>query len=85
MYILSWIVIGLVAGWLTGRLVVGNGYGPIVDIVMGIAGGVGGGFIMRLVSSPAHGGLAYTSLAALLGAAILTATTAYANGRKRWA
>ena len=85
MYILPWIVIGLVAGWLTGRLVVGNGYGPIVDIVLGIAGAVGGGFIMRLVSSPAHGGLAYTSLAALLGAAILTATTAYANGRRRWA
>jgi uncharacterized membrane protein YeaQ/YmgE (transglycosylase-associated protein family) len=85
MSILSWIVIGLVAGWLTGRLVVGNGYGPIVDIVMGIAGAIGGGFIMRLVSSPAHGGLAYTSLAALLGAAILTATTAYANGRRRWA
>jgi uncharacterized membrane protein YeaQ/YmgE (transglycosylase-associated protein family) len=85
MYILSWIVIGLVAGWLTGKLVLGNGYGPIVDIAMGIAGAVGGGFIMRLASSPAHSGLAYTSLAALLGAAILTATSAYANSRKRWA
>jgi uncharacterized membrane protein YeaQ/YmgE (transglycosylase-associated protein family) len=85
MYILSWIVIGLVTGWLTGKLVVGNGYGPIVDIAMGIAGAIAGGFIMRLASSPAHGGLAYTSLAALLGAAILTATTAYSNGRKRWA
>ncbi len=85
MYFLTWIVIGLVTGWLTGKLVVGNGYGPILDIVMGIAGAIGGGFIMRLASSPAHGGLAYTSLAALMGAAILTATTAYANGRKRWA
>ena len=85
MYILSWIVIGVVAGWLTGKLIVGNGYGPILDIVMGIAGAIGGGFIMRLASSPAHGGLAYTSLAALMGGAILTATTAYANGRKRWA
>jgi uncharacterized membrane protein YeaQ/YmgE (transglycosylase-associated protein family) len=85
MYILSWIVIGLVTGWLTGKLLIGNGYGPILDIVMGIAGAIGGGFIMRLASSPAHGGLAYTSLAALMGAAIMTATTAYANGRKRWA
>ncbi len=85
MYILSWIAIGVVAGWLTGKLLIGNGYGPILDIVMGIAGAVGGGFIMRLASSPAHGGLAYTSLAALMGAAILTAATAYANGRKRWA
>ena len=85
MYFLAWIVIGLVTGWLTGKLLIGNGYGPILDIVMGIAGAIGGGFIMRLASSPAHGGLAYTSLAALMGAAILTATTAYANGRKRWA
>jgi uncharacterized membrane protein YeaQ/YmgE (transglycosylase-associated protein family) len=85
MYILTWVAIGFVAGWLTGKLVVGNGYGPIVDMVMGIAGAVGGGFLMRLASSPAHGGLAYTSLAALLGAAILTATTAYANSRRRWA
>ena len=85
MYIVSWIAIGLVAGWLTGKLVVGPGYGPILDVVMGIAGAISGGFIMRLASSPAHGGLAYTSLAAVLGAAILTATTAYANGRRRWA
>ncbi len=85
MYFLSWIVIGLGTGWLTGKLVVGNGYGPNMDIVIGIAGAIGGGFIMRLASSPAHGGVAYTSLAALMGAAILTATTAYANGRKRWA
>jgi uncharacterized membrane protein YeaQ/YmgE (transglycosylase-associated protein family) len=79
MYILSWIAIGFVAGWLTGKLVVGNGYGPIVDIVMGIAGAIGGGFIMRLAGSPAHGGLGYTSLAALMGAAILTATSAHAT------
>jgi len=85
MYFLSWIYIGLVTGWLTGRLLMGNGYGPVVDIAMGIAGAVGGGFIMRLASSPAYGGLAYSSLAALLGAALLTATSAYANGRKRWA
>jgi uncharacterized membrane protein YeaQ/YmgE (transglycosylase-associated protein family) len=85
MYFLSWIVIGLRTGWLTGKLVVGNGYGPLMDIVVGLAGVIGGGFIVRLASSPAHGGLAYTSLAALLGAAILTAATAYANARKRWA
>jgi uncharacterized membrane protein YeaQ/YmgE (transglycosylase-associated protein family) len=85
MYFLSWIYIGLVTGWLTGKLHMGNGYGPVLDIAMGIAGAIGGGFIMRLATSPAQSGLAYSSFAALLGAAILTATTAYANGRKRWA
>jgi uncharacterized membrane protein YeaQ/YmgE (transglycosylase-associated protein family) len=85
MYFLSWIYIGLVAGWLTGKLLMGNGYGPVVDIIMGITGAIGGGFIMRLATSPAPSGLAYSSLAALLGAAIMTATTAYASGRDRLA
>ena len=85
MYFLSWIYIGIVVGWLTGKLLMGNGYGPVVDIAMGIAGAIGGGYIMRLASSPAESGLAYSSLAALLGAAIMTVTTAYANDRKRLA
>jgi len=62
-YFLSWVIVGLITGWLTGKLVREGGYGPIVNIVMGIAGAVAGGFIARLASSPAQGGLAYTSLA----------------------
>jgi uncharacterized membrane protein YeaQ/YmgE (transglycosylase-associated protein family) len=51
MYFLSWVIVGLVTGWLTGKLVREGGYGPIVNIVMGIAGAVAGGFIARLASS----------------------------------
>lgn len=85
MYFLSWIMVGLITGWLTGKLVTEGGYGPIVNIVMGIAGAVAGGFIARLASSPAQVGLAYTVLAAILGAAILTGINAYASARKRYA
>ena len=84
MYFL-WIIIGLVIGRLTGQLLGGGGYGPIVDIVMGVAGAVAGGFIVLLASSPAHAGVAYTGLAAILGAAILTGITVYANGARRYA
>jgi uncharacterized membrane protein YeaQ/YmgE (transglycosylase-associated protein family) len=52
---------------------------------MGVAGAVAAGFIARVASSPNHGGLAYTSFAALLGAAIVTGINAYATGRKRYA
>jgi len=38
MYFLSWIIIGLITGWLTGKLLKEGGYGPIMNIVMGIAG-----------------------------------------------
>jgi uncharacterized membrane protein YeaQ/YmgE (transglycosylase-associated protein family) len=85
MYFLSWVIIGLITGWLTGKLVREGGYGPIVNIVMGIAGAVAGGFIARLASSPAQGGLAHTSLAAILGAAIVTGINVYASARKRYA
>jgi len=72
MYFLSWIIVGLITGRLTGQLLGGGGYGPIVDIVMGVAAAISGGFIVRLASSPAHAGVVYTGLAAILGAAILT-------------
>ena len=85
MYFLSWVIIGLITGWLTGKLVREGGYGPIVNIVMGVAGAVAGGSIARLASSPNHGGLTYTSLAAILGAAIVTGINAYASARKRYA
>ncbi len=35
MYFLSWVVIGLITGWLTGQLAREGGYGPMVNIVMG--------------------------------------------------
>jgi len=45
MGILTWIVLGLIAGWLAGFLVKGSGYGIIGDIVLGIIGALVGGFI----------------------------------------
>ncbi len=85
MYFLSWVIVGLITGWLTGKLVKEGGYGPIVNIVMGVAGAVVGGFVTRLASSPNYRGLAYTDFAAILGAVIVTGINAYATGRKRYA
>ncbi len=45
MGILSWIVVGLIAGWLAGLIVRGAGYGLIGDIIVGVIGGVLGGWI----------------------------------------
>jgi len=36
MYLLSWILVGLVAGWLGGKILKGDGYGTVMDITMGI-------------------------------------------------
>jgi uncharacterized membrane protein YeaQ/YmgE (transglycosylase-associated protein family) len=45
MGILSWIVVGLIAGWLAGVVVRGGGYGVLGDIIVGIVGGLLGGYI----------------------------------------
>ena len=41
----AFILLGLVAGWATGKIMKGGGYGFIVDILLGIAGSVVGGYI----------------------------------------
>jgi len=40
---ITWIVVGLIAGWLAGQVMKGGGYGVLVDIILGILGGVVGG------------------------------------------
>lgn len=49
MSILSWIVVGLIAGWLAGMIMKGGGYGLIGNIVVGVLGALLGGFLATLL------------------------------------
>ncbi len=71
--ILFWILAGLIAGWLTGKIMKGSGYGFFVDILLGIAGGVVGGFIARHLGLDPSGGFIYSTLIAVGGAVVLVA------------
>jgi len=68
---LWWIIVGLVAGWLAGKLVRGKGFGILADIVLGILGAIIGGWIMGVLGFAGRGGLLYTILVATLGAVVL--------------
>ena len=46
MGLLSWIVVGLIAGFLAGQVMRGGGYGLIGDIIVGAVGAVIGGFLV---------------------------------------
>jgi uncharacterized membrane protein YeaQ/YmgE (transglycosylase-associated protein family) len=81
MHFLWWIIVGLIAGWATGKIMSGSGYGVLGDIVLGIIGGVIGGWIMRAVGFSGQGGLIYTILVAIGGAVVLTAIFRLATGR----
>ena len=71
MDILTWIIVGLVAGVLAS-FVVGGGLGLIGDIIVGILGAfVGGWLFARLGVSTPFGGLAGTIFTAFVGAVVL--------------
>ena len=72
MFIIWWILVGLIAGFITGKLMKGTGFGTIGDIVVGIIGAIVGGFIMRALGFAGQGGLIYTVIVAVVGAVILT-------------
>ena len=70
MSLLGWLIIGIIAGWLAGRIVKGGGFGLIGNMVVGILGACIGGYILP------HLGIFPVStfgdfVAATLGAVIL--------------
>lgn len=73
MHLLWWIIVGLIAGWATGKIMRGAGYGAFTDIILGIVGAIIGGAIMRSLGFAGQGGTLYTILVAIGGAIILTA------------
>ena len=73
MFILWWVIVGLIAGWATGKIMKGSGYGVLMDIVLGIAGSMIGGFLMQSMGYAGAGGLLYTIAVAIGGAVVLTA------------
>jgi uncharacterized membrane protein YeaQ/YmgE (transglycosylase-associated protein family) len=72
--IIAWIVIGVIAGWLTGKIMKGSGYGFFMDIVVGLVGALVGGFLSSEIGLGGVGehGLIVSIAIAVVGAVILT-------------
>jgi uncharacterized membrane protein YeaQ/YmgE (transglycosylase-associated protein family) len=72
MSILSWIVLGLIAGFIASKLVNRTGEGILLDIALGIVGAVIGGYLTSLLGiSAGVTGLNIPSLiVAILGAVV---------------
>ena len=43
--LIAWIIIGVIAGWLTGKLMKGSGFGFFMDMIVGLVGALVGGFL----------------------------------------
>jgi uncharacterized membrane protein YeaQ/YmgE (transglycosylase-associated protein family) len=81
-YYMWWILVGLIAGFITGKLMKGSGFGVLGDIIIGIVGAMVGGFIMRSLGYVGHGGLVYTVAIAVVGAVLLTVLLRLVTGNR---
>jgi uncharacterized membrane protein YeaQ/YmgE (transglycosylase-associated protein family) len=72
MDLLTWIIVGLIAGLLASLVAGGSGYGLLGDIVVGMVGALVGGWLWREARwrAPADG-LVGTIIIAFVGAVIL--------------
>ena len=74
MGLLTWIVVGAIAGWLAGKVMKGSGFGLIGDIVVGVIGALVGGWLAGTflnVSNAISGFNLTTIFVAFLGAVIV--------------
>ena len=73
MFLIYILLVGLIAGWATGKIMKGSGYGVAVDILLGIVGAFVGSRVLGLLGIYTSGGLIPSILVAILGAVILVA------------
>jgi uncharacterized membrane protein YeaQ/YmgE (transglycosylase-associated protein family) len=69
--LIGWLLIGLIAGWLAGKLARGRGFGCIGDIVLGLIGSVIGGWIFTKLGIVHANTFLFSLAAATVGAVIL--------------
>jgi uncharacterized membrane protein YeaQ/YmgE (transglycosylase-associated protein family) len=72
MGILSWLILGLIAGWIGSKIVNKTGEGFFLDIVLGIVGALVGGFLFSLVGAEGVSGLnLYSMVVAVVGSIVV--------------
>src|SRR5467141_2864712 len=80
--IVAWLLLGLVAGWLAGKLARGRGFGCVTDIILGLIGSFIGGWIFSRLGI-FGGGFLFSLAAATLGAVVLVAIAHLFSGGSR--
>jgi len=73
--LISFLVIGLVAGWLAGQIMKGKGFGLVGNIIIGVLGAVLGGLLFGLLGLSATGTIG-SLVTATVGAVVLFAAVA---------
>ncbi|HKE07484.1 MAG TPA: GlsB/YeaQ/YmgE family stress response membrane protein [Candidatus Acidoferrum sp.] len=69
--LIGWLIIGLIAGWLAGKIARGRGFGCIGDVLLGLIGSVVGGWIFTKLGIVHDNTFLFSLAAATVGAVIL--------------
>jgi uncharacterized membrane protein YeaQ/YmgE (transglycosylase-associated protein family) len=82
--IIAWIIIGIIAGFLTGKIMKGSGYGAFMDMIVGLVGALIGGFISSHLGFGSTGehGMIGSIVIAVIGAIVLTLIVRLITGNK---
>lgn len=84
MGILSWIILGLIAGFIGSKIVDSQGQGFWLNIVLGIVGAVVGGYLFSLIGKEGVTGLnLYSMLVAVVGSIVVLLIYNALTGRRR--
>jgi uncharacterized membrane protein YeaQ/YmgE (transglycosylase-associated protein family) len=76
------IVIGLIAGWIAGKVMRGRGYGILADIVLGLIGAIIGNWMFARLGIETSGALGFLAMATV--GAVLLVGAAHLLGAERF-
>ncbi len=79
---IGWILIGLIAGWLSGKVTRGAGFGCLADVALGLVGALLGGWVFSQLGIWG-GGFLFSLAAATVGAVLLVAVARLLAGGHR--
>ena len=72
MSIVSWIILGLIAGFIASKIVNKQGEGMMLDIALGIVGAIVGGIIFNIFGATGITGLdIYSMIVAIVGSVVV--------------
>jgi uncharacterized membrane protein YeaQ/YmgE (transglycosylase-associated protein family) len=84
MGIVSWIILGLIAGFIGSKIVNRQGQGFWLDIALGIVGALVGGFLFDLFGASGVTGLnIYSMIVAVVGSVVMLVIYNAVTGRRR--
>jgi uncharacterized membrane protein YeaQ/YmgE (transglycosylase-associated protein family) len=78
---IGWIAVGLIAGWLTGRIMRGRGYGCLTNLLLGVTGAVIGGFVVGFFVKGTAGFIG-SIIVATIGAVLFVAVVRAVAGNR---